>query len=95
MRTVSARAVPPPPSSVVTNTLPISSAAVSNMPTASISSIFIEQGAENASTAAKALASCALSGRMCAAQKGRKSSVLPPEWKSSTMSARGSSSRWK
>ena len=52
MRTVSARAVPPPPSSVVTKTLPISSAAVSNIPTASISSIRTDQGAPNAVTAA-------------------------------------------
>ena len=36
------RAVPAPPSSVVTKTLPISSTVVSSMPTASISSIFIE-----------------------------------------------------
>ena len=90
MATVAARAVPPPPSSVVTKTLPISSAVVSNMPTASISSIFTEKGAAKASTAARPRASWALSGRTCAAQKGRKSSVLPPEWKSSTRSASGS-----
>jgi hypothetical protein len=40
--TVLARVVPPPPSSVVTKVLPISSAAVSYMPTASISSIIME-----------------------------------------------------
>ncbi|MNE80869.1 hypothetical protein D3C80_1774770 [compost metagenome] len=37
-----ALAVPAPPSSVVTKTFPSSSAVVSSMPTASISSIFIE-----------------------------------------------------
>jgi hypothetical protein len=37
-----ALAVPAPPSSVVTKTLPMSSAVVSSMPTASISSIFME-----------------------------------------------------
>ncbi len=67
MRTVSAVAVPPPPSSVVTNTLPISSAAVSYMPTASISSIVMEKGAEKASTAAKQRRSCSLSGSAWAA----------------------------
>ena len=87
--------MPPPPSSVLTKTLPISSAAVSYMPTESISIMRIEKGAENAATASKAFCSSALSGRVWAAQNGTKSSVFPPEWKSKTMSARGSNSRWK
>ena len=40
-------------------------------------------------------ASCALSGSTWQAAKGTKSSVRPPEWKSSTMSAIGSSVRSK
>lgn len=45
MRVEAAVAVPPPPSSVVTNTLPRASTALSNMPAASISRIVIDQGA--------------------------------------------------
>ena len=61
--------------------------------TAAVNEINMGRRKLYASTAAKAFFSNALSGSTCAAAKGTKSRVLPPEWKSSTMSARGSNSR--
>ncbi len=95
MPTVRAVDVPPPPSSVVTKTLPCASTVVSYMPTSSISTMRIDQGAANARMAAAQAASCTASGSRWQAANGRKSRVRPPEWKSSTTSASGTSVRAK
>ena len=69
---VSARAVPPPPSSVVTKVLPKDSAVVSSMPTSSISSICIEKGAAKAAAAARARGFLGLVGEDVGGGEGEK-----------------------
>ncbi|MCY1372554.1 hypothetical protein D9M69_597680 [compost metagenome] len=75
---------PPPPSSVVTKILPASSTAVSNIPTLSISTIIMLNGAAKARMASSPRCCWILSSRICTAANGTKSRVLPPEWMSST-----------
>ena len=63
------------------------------MPTASISVICIDQGAENAATAAKQRRLLRLVRQRVRGRVGQEVERRPPEWKSSTISASGS--RWR
>ncbi|MCY1382810.1 hypothetical protein D9M69_708710 [compost metagenome] len=79
---VSGVLVPPPRSSVVTNTLPWASTAVSYSEAASSSNRIMLAAVPNSRAPSMHLASCHGSGSRWAAANGRISRVLPPEWMS-------------